>query len=158
MVGAVIGSSNPVKSSIRFGYGNIVEAWPAGKVKDALYNSSPADFEGIADTRLKDQGVREGDSLLVGPAEVPVVIVGFVDDTNYLLQGGLWVNLTTWREVQNANRPASAVGPGVFQALVVQTSGSTTKVADAIDAADAADDVQVDEPGQFGVRQVVRTT
>jgi putative ABC transport system permease protein len=37
--------------------------------------------------------------------------------------------------VQNANRPGSAVGPGVFQVLVVQTDGDSTAVARRIDAA-----------------------
>ena len=94
----------------------------------------PEDFQGIADTRLRDKGVREGDTLLVGPQEVPVTVIGFVEDTSYLLQGGLWVNLTTWREVQNQNRPDATVADGVVQSLVVKGSGDLTK---AIDAATA---------------------
>jgi putative ABC transport system permease protein len=83
----------------------------------------PADGEGIADSRLEDQGVGLGDTLLVGPARTPVTVTGFVDDTAYLLQGSIWVNLTTWRTVQDANRPDSAVGDDVVQALVVRGSG-----------------------------------
>lgn len=72
-----------------------------------------------ADRRLRAQGAAVGDIVLVGPAEVPLEIVGWVSDTNYLLQGGLWVEPGTWRAVQNANRPDAVVADGVFQALVV---------------------------------------
>jgi len=80
----------------------------------------PVDGEGYADERLQDFGVGKGDTLLLGPARTPVTVIGFVSDTNYLLQGGLWVNLNTWRTVQNANRPDSNVPDDVVQALVVQ--------------------------------------
>lgn len=66
--------------------------------------------------------------ILVGPAEVPIEIVGWVDDTSYLLQSGVWVSPTTWRDVQNANRPDAVVGADEFQAL-------TLEVADGSDAA-----------------------
>lgn len=96
----------------------------------------PADGEGIADSRLQDQGVSKGDTILVGPAATPITIVGWVDDTGYLLQGSVWVNLTTWRAVQNANRPDSAVAEDVVQALVVRGNGTQTgNLTDAIDTA-----------------------
>lgn len=95
----------------------------------------PVDGKGIADSRLQDQGVEQGDTILVGPAQTPVTIVGFVDDTSYLLQGSVWVNLATWREVQNANRPDSAVADGVVQALVVRGEGTAGGLASTIDAA-----------------------
>lgn len=99
----------------------------------------PADGEGVADSRLEDQGVSTGDTILVGPAESPITIVGFVDDTSFLQQGSVWVNLPTWRVVQNANRPDSAVADDVVQALVVKGAGSNgASLADAIDAATAA--------------------
>ena len=91
----------------------------------------PADGEGVADSRLEDSGVSEGDVILVGPAATPITIIGFVDDTSYLQQGSVWVNLTTWRAVQNANRPDAAVGDDVVQALVVQGSGDLTAAIDA---------------------------
>lgn len=94
----------------------------------------PADGKGWADDRLRADGVSVGDVLLVGPERSPVEVIGFVEDTNYLLQAGLWVNLDTWRSVQNANRPDANVSAGVVQALVVQgTGGSTLRTA--IDAA-----------------------
>ncbi len=96
----------------------------------------PADGEGIADSSLQDQGVGNGDTILVGPAETPITVVGFVDDTSYLQQGSVWVNLPTWRAVQNANRPDSAVADDVVQALVVKGSGGAGLPA-SIDAATA---------------------
>ncbi|MGI9540186.1 MAG: ABC transporter permease, partial [Miltoncostaeaceae bacterium] len=64
-------------------------------------------------------------------------IVGWVDDTNYLLQNGLWVEPDTWREVQNRNRPDAPVVPGEFQTLVVRTDDGANRddVLVAIDAA-----------------------
>lgn len=91
----------------------------------------PADGEGVADSRLKDSGVSEGDVILVGPAATPITIIGFVDDTSYLQQSSVWVNLATWRAVQNANRPDASVADGVVQALVVQGSGDLTAAIDA---------------------------
>jgi putative ABC transport system permease protein len=91
----------------------------------------PEPGTGVADSRLRDQGVSVGDVILVGPAESPIQVVGFVDDTAYLLQSSVWVDLATWREVQNANRPDAAVIDGVVQALVVKGSASPQ----AIDAA-----------------------
>lgn len=83
-----------------------------------------------ADSRLEDAGVSVGDTLQVGPAGTPVVVDGWVDDTNYLLQGGLWVDLATWRQVQNANRPDSFVADDVVQVLVVRGSGDLTAAID----------------------------
>lgn len=91
-----------------------------------------------ADDRLRGFGVDEGDVLLLGPAQVPIEVVGFVSDTSYLLQGALWVPLPTWREVQNANRPDATAGPSVVQVLVAQTDGTDAgEVAARIDAATA---------------------
>jgi putative ABC transport system permease protein len=92
----------------------------------------PSPGSGWADSRLEAFGVDQGETLLIGPAATPITIVGFVDDTNYLLQASIWVDLATWRQVQNANRPDAFVAEGVVQALVVQGSGD---LATAIDAA-----------------------
>lgn len=84
-----------------------------------------------ADSRLQDAGVSVGDTLLVGPAATPVVVDGWVEDVSYLLQGGLWVDLPTWRAVQNANRPDAFVPDDVVQVLVVQGSGDLPSAIDA---------------------------
>lgn len=88
-----------------------------------------------ADRRLADEGVREGDVLAVGPADVPVRVVGFVSDTSYLLQGALWVEPRTWRGIQSSARPDATVADGVFQALVVAADGEPHAVAARIDRA-----------------------
>lgn len=108
----------------------------------------PIDGEGVADSRLKDQGVGLGDTLLVGPAETPLKVIGFVDDTSFLQQGAVWVNLPTWRVVQNANRPDSAVADDVVQTLVVTGSPSGGRsLAEQIDTAtaDATKTLTVDD-------------
>ncbi|MGK2930368.1 MAG: FtsX-like permease family protein [Acidimicrobiales bacterium] len=82
----------------------------------------PGPGEVWADRQLADDGAVEGDEVLVGPAEVPLTIVGFVDDTNYLQQAGLWVEPATWRAVLAENRPDVVLADGSFQSLVVRVA------------------------------------
>lgn len=82
----------------------------------------PAPGEAWADRQLADEGVDVGDEVRAGPAEVPLTVVGFVDDTNYLQQAGLWVEPGTWREVLERNRPDAVVADGAFQALVLRVA------------------------------------
>jgi putative ABC transport system permease protein len=88
-----------------------------------------------ADRVLEADGVEVGATLRLGPARSPVEVVGFVDGTSYSGAGALWASPSTWREVQNANRPGSALAPGVFQVLVVQVDGDAATTARRIDAA-----------------------
>ena len=125
LLGATVPGEDEVADVAVFGY----EVPPSG-VPDP-----PADGDAWADRSLQDQGVDVGDVLEVGPAAVPIEVVGWVDDTSYLLQGSLWTTPTTWRDVQNANRPDAAVGDGVFQVLVANGSGSPEDLAAAVDAA-----------------------
>lgn len=94
----------------------------------------PAPGEAWADRRLAGFGVDLGDTLLLGPTQVPITVIGWVEDTNYLLQGALWVEPGTWRQVQNASRPDATISDGVFQVLVVQGQGRAEDLAAAIDA------------------------
>ena len=96
---------------------------------------APAVGEGYADRVLERDGVREGQTLLVGPARTPVKIVGLVDDVSYSGSGTIWTSPATWRTVQNANKPNAAVALGVFQALVVDGTRSAGELARAIDRA-----------------------
>jgi putative ABC transport system permease protein len=95
----------------------------------------PKPGDAYADSILRDDGVARGDTLRVGPERSPVKVIGFVDDVSYSGAGTLWTSPVTWRAVQNANRPGSSVGPGVFQALVVRTDRDPSAVAAAIDRA-----------------------
>ena len=90
--------------------------------------------EAWADRRLSAFGVRKGQVLGVGPQQVPVKIAGWVQDTNYLLQGALWVDPTTWRRVQDTSRPDARVAPGAYQVLVVSGTESAAQLARSIDA------------------------
>jgi putative ABC transport system permease protein len=85
-----------------------------------------------ADDTLKAEGVKQGDTIRIGPARSPVRVIGFVNDTRYAGQSALWASLETWRKVQNQNRPDARVTPGVSQALVVQAG-------DSVDASGLAD-------------------
>ena len=88
-----------------------------------------------ADRTLQDEGVAIGDTLLLGPAQTPVTVKGWVEDTAYLFQSGLWANAETWRRVLAENRPDQVLGPGTFQALLVtpHEGVSDQRVANAID-------------------------
>ena len=89
----------------------------------------PPPGEAYADAVLKDAGVQEGMTLLIGPARSPIKVIGFVHHTGYLGQGSLWAEADTWRAVQNANRPNNILADGVFQALLVRGGPTASKFA-----------------------------
>lgn len=95
----------------------------------------PALREVIADERLKAKGVEQGMTIELGAYRSPVKVVGFTADTNYLGQGALWASPATWRAVAGDNKSVQTLREGTFQSLIVRTSGDTTAVRDAIDAA-----------------------
>ncbi len=95
----------------------------------------PAEGEAWADRRLETFGVRVGQTLGVGPQKVPVRIKGWVHDTNYLLQGALWVHPATWRTVQATSRPDAAVATATFEVLVVRGTPPAAQLARDIDTA-----------------------
>lgn len=97
--------------------------------------SPPDDGEAYADDVLRSDGVELGDELLLGPARSPVTVIGWVSDTAFNGQGGVWTSLDTWREVLNANRPSGGLADDVVQALVVSGSGSVDDTIAAVDAA-----------------------
>lgn len=92
----------------------------------------PPDGQAYADEVLEFDGVEEGMTILLGPARTPVEIIGFVSDTSFNGQGGLWTSEATWRETLSANRPDARLADGVWQALVVRGGGDD--LPDAIDA------------------------
>lgn len=100
---------------------------------------APPDVTGqvYADMSLKASGVGVGDTLLLGPTRYPVSVVGWVSDTNFMLQGALWSNIATWREALASARPDLVMAPGAYQALTVSTVPGTdpAQVASDIDTA-----------------------
>lgn len=106
----------------------------------------PADGEAYADEVLRAEGVDLGDELLLGPTRSPVRVIGWVSDTSYNGQGGLWANLATWHEVLNANRPGGGLADDVVQALVVHGDGTPAETATAVEAAaEGIDALTIDE-------------
>ena len=95
--------------------------------------SPPADGQVYADDVLEADGVEIGMTILLGPARTPVEVVGFVSDTSFNGQGGLWGSEATWRSTLTENRPDAQLADGVWQALVVRGGGSD--IAGQIDAA-----------------------
>ena len=95
----------------------------------------PGNGEAYADEILRADGVELGDELLLGPARSPVRVIGWVTDTAYNGQGGVWTNLDTWHEILAANRPDAVLADDVVQALVVRGSGSPADVVAAVDGA-----------------------
>ena len=92
----------------------------------------PPDGQAYADEILKADNVEEGMTILLGPARTPVEVIGFVSDTSFNGQGGLWASEATWRTTLAENRPDAQLSEGVWQALVVVGDDD---VADQIDAA-----------------------
>lgn len=93
--------------------------------------------EALADRSLEAYGVHVGDTVLVGSDKTPITVTGWVEDTNYLQQGGFFVRPDTWRQVLAASRPDSNLPPDTFQALVVEVADGSdvAAVAAAIDVA-----------------------
>ena len=89
----------------------------------------PGPGEAWADEVLQADGVEIGDELLLGPARSPIVVAGWVEDTSFNGQAGLWTDVDTWRGVLAENRPDAVLADGVFQALVVRASGDPDIVA-----------------------------
>lgn len=108
-----------------------VEIPPRGV--DAL----PGPGEAYADEVLQADGVEIGTELLLGPARSPITVVGFVSDTAFAGQGGLWTTNETWRAVVDENRPDARVAEGVVQALLVRADDGVgaAGLAASIDAA-----------------------
>ena len=95
----------------------------------------PPAGEAWADRRLAAFGVHVGQVLRVGPQEVPIRVRSWVRDTNYLLQGALWVDPPTWRRVQDTSRPDARVAPGTFAVLAASGRAPAQQLARDIDEA-----------------------
>jgi len=95
----------------------------------------PAAGEAYADSTLRQDGVRVGQTILLGPSRSPITVIGFVEDTNYSGQGALWSSLETWLTVLRDNRPQENLADGTVQSLIVRVDGSALAVAQQIDAA-----------------------
>lgn len=95
----------------------------------------PPDGQVYADDVLEADGVEVGMTILLGSARTPVEVIGFVSDTSFNGQGGLWGSEATWRSTLIENRPDAQLAAGVWQALIVRGGGDS--IAEQIDAATA---------------------
>lgn len=127
LVGARVPGETAIADTAVIGYEGNVDGVP----------DPPAPGEAWADESLRADGVSEGDVVKVGPTRIPITVVGFVSDTNFLQQGALWVEPDTWREVLAESRPGAAVDDGVFQTVWVDLApgADAEGVAAAIDEA-----------------------
>lgn len=100
---------------------------PAGRV--------PGPGEAIIDASLREQGVREGTMMQVGPFKVLVKVVGFIEDTNLMLQSALLVDQPTWQKVLGQNKPLTQAPSSQVLVLRLGADADATRVADAVDTA-----------------------
>jgi len=118
-----VGGLNIVQLGVRLEGGDprdVVSAAVIGyEQATASLPSPPEAGSAIADEGFQTEGIELGETVLVGPARTPVLISGWVTDTTYDGQPGLWVEQETWAEIVAANRPQAIQGDGVSQALVV---------------------------------------
>lgn len=64
----------------------------------------PGSGQAYVDASLRETaGLKEGDTVLVGPLSVPVEVVGFTHDTNLFFQAGMVVAQDTWRQALGAD-------------------------------------------------------
>lgn len=106
----------------------------------------PESGQAYVDASLRETaGVKEGDTLLVGPLSVPVEVVGFTHDTNLFFQAGMVVSQNTWRQAVGSDESSAVVEASVgseaqetpHQALFlsVEPGADAQAVADAVDEA-----------------------
>jgi putative ABC transport system permease protein len=127
LVGARVPGETGIADAAVMGYEGNVDGVP----------SPPPPGRAWADKSLRADGVSEGDVVKAGPTRIPLEVVGFVSDSNFLQQGALWVEPGTWREVLAESRPGAAVDDGVFQTVWVELEpgADADAVARAIDDA-----------------------
>lgn len=128
--------------------------------------SPPATGEAYADDVLEADGVEVGMTVLVGPARTPIEVIGFVSDTSFNGQGGMWVSEATWRSALTENRPDAQLADGVWQALVVRgdddiaerIDAATAGVTDSYTVADAVNAIPGVEEQQGTFNQIIGVT
>jgi putative ABC transport system permease protein len=92
---------------------------------------------GMADVSLKTEGIGIGDSVLLTGSSQPVEIVGFVEDSQFLLADTLWVPLPTWEALRFEVRPETIGLGSVAQAfpILVEDDAAIADVTAAVDTA-----------------------
>jgi putative ABC transport system permease protein len=112
----------------------------AGEPKNLVEGRRPElrePFAGLADVSLRAEGISLGDSVTLTGSSQPVEVIGFVEDSQYLLADTLWVSLDTWETLRFEIRPET-IGLGsvvqAFPILVAEGAGVAT-VAAAVDRA-----------------------
>lgn len=89
----------------------------------------------VADSSLKERGLKIGDVVLLTGATTSVEVVGFVDDSAFLLAGTLWSTTDTWRSIRTEIIPELAFLGDAIQAVAVsiESGSDPSSVAAAID-------------------------
>jgi len=126
----------------------------------------PPDGQAYADEILKADNVEVGMTILVGPARTPVEVIGFVSDTSFNGQGGLWASEATWRSTLAENRPDAQLADGVWQALVVrgdddiavQIDAATSGATDSYTVSEAVNAIPGVEEQQGTFNQIIGVT
>lgn len=139
LVGARIPDADEIADASVVGYEGAIDGVP----------EPPEPGQAYVDRRLEAAGVEVGQTLELGPEQIPVEVVDWVEDTSYLLQGGVLVEPGTWREVLGSSRPDATLPDDTFQVLFVEVADGADggEVADAIDEAteDATSTLTVDD-------------
>jgi putative ABC transport system permease protein len=81
--------------------------------------SPPPAGQAYVDRAFGDTGVEVGGTLQLGPQRTPITVAGWVQDTTFSLQGGIWMDPATWSRVIEANVPAAVLAEGSSQAVLV---------------------------------------
>ena len=101
----------------------------AGEPTQLVEGRRPApdeQFVAVADVSLQDQGISLGDSVTLTDSSQPVVIIGLVENAQYLLAPTVWVPLGTWQAVRIEVRPETIGRGPVAQAFPILLEPDTT--------------------------------
>ncbi|MGI9584413.1 MAG: ABC transporter permease [Acidimicrobiia bacterium] len=92
---------------------------PGAPVNLDVYEATTNFPIAVADSSLENRGLAIGDVVLLTGATTSLEIVGFVDDSSFLLAGTLWTTTDAWRSVRTEIVPEFGFLGDAIQAIAV---------------------------------------
>ncbi len=107
------------------------------RLVDGRRSTVGEEFVAVADVSLQDEGISLGDSVTLTDSSQPIEIIGFVENSQYLLAATVWVPLETWQALRFEVRPETIGGGPIAQAfpILLESDMTVDVVGAAIDEA-----------------------
>jgi putative ABC transport system permease protein len=89
------------------------------RLVDGRRPTSGDEFVAVADVSLQDEGISLGDSVTLTDSSQPIEVIGFVENSQYLLAATVWVPLETWQALRFEVRPETTGAGPIAQAFPI---------------------------------------